>query len=245
MEPSLLTTGLLGHVERLRRTLGRLVLVLLGSTLLAYPFAPRLLHLLKQPLGATLVMYAPLEGFLAYITVSLAAGFLLTSPLLLYEVHRFLRGVCGLPPRAALGGTAAAGGLFLLGVAFCYGVILPVTLRFLLGYGGGRIAPGISVRKYLSLVLGLAAACGALFELPLLALVLQRLGLLSAAFLARHRRYAVLLGAIATAILTPTPDAFTMSILLVPVLGLYEVSILVLRWAERRAARDNGSAAPA
>jgi sec-independent protein translocase protein TatC len=233
-EPTILTTGLLAHVEHLRRTLFRLVIVLVLTSLAAYPFAQHLLHFVKQPLGATLVMYAPLEGFLAYIKVSLAAGFLLTSPFLLYEVKRFLQGVCQLRPWLALVATAATAGLFLVGVSFCYGVILPVTLNFLLSYGGSNIAAGISVSKYLSLALGLATICGMIFELPLVTLVLYRLDFISIAFLTQNRRYAVMLSAVATAILTPTPDAFTMSMLLVPLLGLYEVSILLLRIAERR-----------
>jgi len=233
-EPTILTTGLLAHVENLRRTLFRLVMVFLLTSLAAYPFAQHLLHFVKQPLGATLVMYAPLEGFLGYIKVSFATGFLLTAPLLLYEVKRFLQYVCRLRPRLALLGTAATAGLFLLGVSFCYVVILPVTLNFLLSYGGDNIAAGISVSKYLSLTLGLAAVCGTIFELPLVTLVLYWLDFINIAFLTENRRYAVVLSAVATAILTPTPDAFTMSMLLLPLLGLYEVSILLLRIAERR-----------
>lgn len=233
-QPSILTTGLLARVEHLRRTVFRLVIILILTSLVAYPFAEYLLHFIKRPLNAKLTIYAPLEGFLGYIKVSIAAGFLLTSPLLLYEVKRFLQHACRMRPRAALGGMLVTAGLFLVGVSFCYVVILPVTLGFLLSYGGDNIAAGISVTKYLSLILGLAAACGVIFELPVVTLVLHRLGLISMAFLTDNRRYAVLLAAVATAILTPTPDAFTMTLLLVPLLGLYEISILVLRIAERR-----------
>ena len=233
-QPSILTTGLLARVENLRRTVFRVVIILILASLAAYPFAEYLLHFIKQPLNAKLTIYAPLEGFLGYIKVSIAAGFLFTSPLLLYEVKRFLQHVCRMSSRAALGGTVATAGLFLVGVSFCYVVLLPITLGFLLSYGGETIAPGISVTKYLSLILGLAAACGVMFELPLVTLVLHRLGLISIAFLTENRRYAVLLAAIATAILTPTPDAFTMTMLLVPLLGLYEISILLLRVVERR-----------
>jgi sec-independent protein translocase protein TatC len=136
----------------------------------------------------------------------------------------------------ALLGTLATAGLFCIGVSFCYLVIMPVTLNFLLSYGGDNIAAGISVNKYLSLTLGLSAACGVIFELPLVTLILQQLGLVRAAFLAQYRRYAIVLSAIVTAVLTPTPDAFTMSLVLVPLLSLYEISILLLRIAERRQA---------
>ncbi len=233
-EPSILTTGLFGKLENFRRRVFRLVITLLVMTLVAYPFAEYLLHVLKQPLGAPLVMYAPLEGFLGHLKVALAAGLLLTSPLVLYELKRFLQTVCRFPSHVALIGTSVAAGLFGIGVSFCYLVILPVTLNFLLGYGSDTIAAGISVSKYLSLTLGLAAACGMIFELPLVAKILHRLDIVSIAFLANNRRYAVLLSAIATAILTPTPDAYTMSMLLVPLIGLYEISIIVLRITEYR-----------
>ncbi len=233
-EPSILTTGLFGQIEVIRRRVFRLVIALVAMTLAAYPFAVHLLHFIKQPLPGPLVIYAPLEGFLGHLKVSLAAGMILISPLILYELKRFLQTVCRFPSRSAWMGTGVAAGLFGVGVSFCYLVILPVTLRFLLGFGGENIDAGISVSKYLSLTLGLAAACGAIFELPLVARVLHRLGLISIAFLANNRRYAILLSAVFTAILTPTPDAYTMSMLLVPLIGLYEISIIVLRIVEYR-----------
>jgi sec-independent protein translocase protein TatC len=239
-EPRILTTGLLGRVEDVRHGIFRLGFVFLLGAIVAYPFAGRLLHLLKQPLQGQLVMYAPLEGFMGYVKVALAAGFLLTAPLMLYEVKRLLQNLCQLPRSVAIGGTVAAGGLFLTGVTFCYLAILPVTLRFLLSYGGDNITAGISVSNYLSLTLGLSAACGVMFELPLVVLILHRLGLLSIAFLTQNRRYAILLATVVTAIVTPTPDAFTLSMLLGPMLALYEVSILLMRLSERR---ERGKAA--
>ena len=176
---------------------------------------------------------------MGYIKVSVATGVLIISPLIFYEIKRFLETVCRMPHKMAVGGTVASGGLFLLGVVFCYAVMMPVTLGFLLSYGGDTIAAGISVSKYLALALTLAAVCGIMFELPLVTLVLHRLGLISIAFLTENRRYAILIAAVATAILTPTPDAFTMTLLLVPLLALYEVSIIVLRVVERHQSHDH------
>jgi len=234
-EPSFLTTGLFGQIEVIRRRVYHLAILLVAATLAAYPFATYLLHFIKQPLGAyPLVMYAPLEGFLGHLKVAFATGIILISPLILYELKRFLQTVCRFPPRTAWIGTSVAAGLFAIGISFCYLVILPVTLQFLLGYGGDNIAAGISVSKYLSLTLGLAAASGVMFELPLVFRILHQLGLISITFLTNNRRYAILISAVFTAILTPTPDAYTMSMLLVPLIGLYEVSIIVLRIAEYR-----------
>lgn len=233
-EPRLLTSDVFASLEYVRWSVLRLLIVFAVASAVAYPLAPHLLHALTRPLGASLVMYAPLEGLMGYVTVSMTTSLCLLAPLLLYEVNRLLRLVGGLSPRVALGSTVAAGGLFALGAGFCYVVILPVTLRFLLSFGGENVEAGISVSRYLSMTLGLAAACGMTFELPLVTLILHRLGFISVTFLTEHRRYAILLGAILTAIITPTPDAFTMGSLLLPMLALYEMSIVLMRLAERR-----------
>ena len=93
-EPSILTTGLFAQIESVRRTIYRLVIVLVATLLVAYPFAKYVLSFVKQPLGASLVMYAPLKEFLGYIKVSIATGVLLASPLVLYEINRFLKVAC-------------------------------------------------------------------------------------------------------------------------------------------------------
>lgn len=237
-KPQLLTTDLFASLEQVRRSALRLAIVFAVASAVAYPLAPYLLHLLARPLGAPLIMYAPLEGLMGYVTISMSASGCLVAPLLLYEMYRLLRAVSQVPPRIALWSTVAAGSLFVVGALFCYLVILPVTLHFLLSFGGDNIEAGISVSRYLAMTLGLAAACGLVFELPLVTLLLHYLGLLSVAFLAEHRRYAILIGAVITAIITPTPDALTMSTLFLPLLGLYEISIVLMRLAERRRSRS-------
>lgn len=233
-EPQLLTANFFSHSERVRWAVLRLVLVFVGSSLLACPFAPQLMQVLAQPLGKQLVMYAPMEGLLGYVTIALTTGGIITGPFVLYELYRLLRVVGAFSHLAALASVLSAGGLFLLGASFCYLVILPVTLRFLLSFGGDNISAGIAVSRYLSLTLGLSSTCGLIFELPLVVMLLYQLGLIRLELLTSNRRYAILIGAILTAILTPTPDAFTMSAMLLPLLALYEVSILLVRLAMRR-----------
>src|SRR5713101_138539 len=109
-EPRPLTSDFLASLEHVRRSVLRLAIVFAVASAVAYPLAPHLLHFLARPLGTPLVMYAPLEGFMGYVTVSMTTSVCLLAPLLLYEVNRLLR-VCGLPPRVALGSTTAAGGL--------------------------------------------------------------------------------------------------------------------------------------
>ena len=232
-QPGILGAGLLARMQQMRSTVFRLVIVFLGASLLAYPFASHLLGLLARPLGMKLVMYAPMEGFLGYITVALATGFCLSAPYFLYTLGRILRAI-GLSPRMTRRCTVAAGALFLVGASFCYFVVLPVTLRFLLSFGGENLDTGIAVSRYLWLTLGLSTTCGCIFELPLVVVILHTMGLLSREALTQNRRYAVLASAIFTAILTPTPDAFTMSALLLPMIALYEVSIILVRIAEAK-----------
>ena len=236
-QPGILDTGLLARMQQVRSTLFRLVIVFLGTSLLAYPFASHLLGLLARPLGMKLVMYAPMEGFLGHITVALATGFCLSAPFFLYTLGRMLRTI-GLSPRMTRRCTVAAGALFLVGASFCYFVVLPVTLRFLLSFGGENLDTGIAVSRYLWLTLGLSTTCGFIFELPLVVIILHTMGVLSREILTQNRRYAMLASAVLTAILTPTPDAFTMSALLLPLIALYEVSIILVRIAEAKQESD-------
>src|ERR687884_747508 len=156
-EPRLLTTDLFDALEHVRRSVLRLAIVFAIATAVAYPLAPHLLHFLTRPLGAPLIMYAPLEGFMSYVTISMTTSICLLTPLLLYEVNRLLRTVGGLSPRVARSSTIAAGGLFALGAGFCYVVILPVTLRFLLSFGGENVEAGDPLSRALSLFPGLSA----------------------------------------------------------------------------------------
>src|SRR3989442_7806915 len=107
-EPRLLASDLFGLLEQVRRSVLRLAIVFAVASALAYPLAPHLLHFLTRPLGAPLIIYAPLEGFMSYVTISMTTSVCLLAPLLLYEVHRLLRAVRGLRPRAALSSTVAA-----------------------------------------------------------------------------------------------------------------------------------------
>src|SRR5206468_6667659 len=97
-EPRLLTSDVLASLEYVRRSVLRLLIVFAVASAVAYPLAPHLLHLLTRPLGAPLVMYAPLEGFMGYVTVSMTTSICLLAPLLLFAVYRILRSVCCMYP---------------------------------------------------------------------------------------------------------------------------------------------------
>ncbi|MBI3615160.1 MAG: twin-arginine translocase subunit TatC [Candidatus Omnitrophica bacterium] len=223
------TLPVLQHLEELRKRLWvGLGAVVLGTTA-SFVWAGRILAWLKKPAGdalPSLAFFSPTEGVVAYLKVAFLAGFVLAMPILLYEAWAFIRP--GLSPRERRYGIHFIGWgslLFLAGVAFAYGVLLPTALHFLLGFGTESLVPVISVSRYLGFVTTVLLASGAVFELPLGIFLLTRVGVITPGMLRARWRIAFLGMTIAAAILTPTPDVVNMTLLWVPLLVLYGISI--------------------
>jgi len=123
---------------------------------------------------------------------------------------------------------------FLGGAAFGYFVVFPPAFRFLIGYSSEFLEPMPAVSEYFSLALRLLLAFGAVFELPVLMVFLAKIGLVDAPFLARNRKYAVLFAFIIAAILTPTPDVVNQLFMAGPLIVLYEISIVGVRFFVRK-----------
>ncbi len=117
---------------------------------------------------------------------------------------------------------------FLGGAAFGYYVVFPPAFRFLVGYSSDFLMPMPAVKEYFSLSLRLLIAFGLVFELPVFMVLLSRLGVIDAAFLRKHRRYAILFAFVIAAILTPTPDVINQCLMAVPLIVLYEISIIAV-----------------
>ena len=129
-------------------------------------------------------------------------------------------------------------GFFLLGMAFCYFLILPLTLRFLYEFNGSiDIAANISFSYYMNFVLGMLVAFGAVFEMPVLSYLLSRLGILKPSLLISGRKYAILIIFFIAAVITP-PDVLSQIMTGIPMIGLYELSILVSRRAAAKRAAE-------
>jgi sec-independent protein translocase protein TatC len=126
--------------------------------------------------------------------------------------------------------------LFYLGASFCCFVTLPFGIRFLLGYQSAHLKPMISVGKYISFCAGFIFAFGLIFELPLILALLSYLRIVKVSFLTRNRRYAILLIAILSAVLTPTPDFFNMALMGGPLYLLFEIGVLLAKVIERKRA---------
>ena len=231
-----------GHLEELRRRLWVCVgAILLGSGL-SFAWTGQLIDWLKRPAGALLprlTFFSPPEALLAYMKVAVMAGLVLCVPIVLSQLWAFVRP--GLARKERSHGLAFiwwGSALFLAGGAFAYWVILPVSLRFLLAFGGGQLEPVISISRYLSFTTMVILACGVVFQWPLVVFLLAKLGVIRPQALRRKWRHAVVGMVVVGAILTPTTDVATLMLMTVPMLVLYEVSIWIARIAALRPRRD-------
>jgi sec-independent protein translocase protein TatC len=230
---------LAGHLEELRRRLAIALAAFLAATALSLSQAERLLGWLRRPAEGMLPSFAfftPAEPLLAYVRVGVLAGVILAMPIILGQLWGFVRS--GLTPRErALGAVFIWWGSAqcLAGAAFAYWVLAPASLRILLGIGRRILQPVISIDAYVSFVTALVGWCALVFELPVVLVVLARLGIVTPEWLRQQRPYALLVLVIIAAIITPTTDPLSLLLMAAPLALLYELSIVVTRLAWRRA----------
>lgn len=197
------------------------------------------LTFLKRANPTDLVFLAPAEAFWMYMKVSLIAGLVLAMPVIFWQVWRFISpGLHKKEKRMAVPFVGITTTLFFLGTGFCFLIVLPFAMNFLLNFRTESLTPMISVERYVDFCLKFILAFGVIFELPVVIVFLSRLGIVSPDSLARNRKYAVLLAFVAAALLTPTPDAFNQTLMAVPIMVLYESGILAARIMGKRKAEE-------
>ena len=226
--------GALGH---LRRGLLLMVLVVIGWGILLYPFSKSVLRYLQINLQENLVAFGIPEAFLSLLKLTLYGSLFLSVPVIFYQVWKSFSPLFhskGL--KSPFSVLLVAIFLFYLGASFCCFVTLPFGIRFLLGYQSAHLKPMISVGKYVSFCAGFIFAFGLIFELPLILALLSYLRIVKVSFLTRNRRYAILLIAILSAVLTPTPDVFNMTLMGGPLYLLFEIGVLLAKIIERKRA---------
>jgi sec-independent protein translocase protein TatC len=222
---------LIEHLEELRSRILKVGIAFIVAAVLAGFFIDDIFRLLLEPSGLTeLNFLGPAQGLLTDIKLVLFSAFLLTLPVLIYQGWMFVAPAVGEVGRVTtyvLVGMSSS--LFLLGVAFGYIVVLPIGLQFLLGYAPDRYNEVITADTYLPFVTRFLLAFGIVFELPAASYVGAKLGLLTADFLKRYRRHALIVNAILAAALTPGQDPFSMILMAIPMVLMYELSILIAR----------------
>jgi len=234
----------LDHLEDLRWTLIKCVIALGAAVSLCLFFVRELLQVLYQPLIWAKICDSPQDFLVAIEVVSpwsvafkvgIYGGLLLSIPLMLYFVGQFILPALTKKERGYLWPAFAAGGvMFLAGVAFCYFVLMPQTLAITWQFGtylGWKMQ--WTVQSYVSFVVRFSIAMGLGFELPVLILILVRLGVLSSATLRRFRRHVIVINVIAAAAITPGSDLLSLALVAGPMCLLYEACIWIA-WLMRR-----------
>lgn len=221
------------HLEELRRRLLIAIVAFAAGTLASFLFVETILGILIRPVtavGEQVVFLAPTEAFFVRVKVAALAGVLLSLPVVLYQVWRFVSvGLTQRERRSTVTLLPVSLLLFVAGGAFAFFAILPVGVRFLLGYRTEALVPMISIGAYTSFATAFVLSFGLVFQLPVVVLFLARLGIVTPASLARGRRYALLGIAAISAVLTPGGDVVSMGMMAVPTYLLYEISIWVAR----------------
>lgn len=186
--------------------------------------------------------YAPLqavgtaEKFTSYMTVALGVGVVLAMPMIVYQLIAFISpGLRNKEKRIVFLALPFVTAFFLVGLAFGWFVTVPVAIRFLIGFGDTTlIATQPTISDFLRTVTVLLLVNGSIFELPLVIFVLAFLGLVTAEQLGSYRRYTVIILTVIAAIITPTGDPVNLMLLAVPMYLLYELGVLMARFAPRR-----------
>jgi sec-independent protein translocase protein TatC len=217
-------------LDSLRKVLIQSSIVIFLFSSVAYFFSLRILVFLRARTGVTLAAFGIPETFIALLTLSLATGLIAAVLFIFYRVlSEFAFLFSSFSRRMMLGFWVSSMLLFIAGAVFCLGLTLPYGVRFLLSFKTPYLEPVISVKKFVSFCFLFVFGFGCIFELPLVMILLARLGLVQARMLARHRRYAILGISIISAILTPTPDIFNMALMGVPLYFLYEIGLIGMR----------------
>lgn len=238
------------HLAELRSRLVKSVLAVALAFAGCFSVVEEIFAILSAPLrrleipGLALIGTAVTEAFFMKMKVAFAAALIVASPVLLWQLWQFIApGLYEHEKRYTRSFVLFGSIFFLAGAAFCYFIVIQEGLGFLLHrYEVIEIQPLLQVGDYLSLVTRLVLAFGVMFELPVLAFFLARVGVIDHTFLIRHIRYAMIAIALLAAVLTP-PDLISQVLLMLPLALLYGLSIAVAylaRWRMMRAERKAG-----
>jgi len=217
------------HLQELRRRILWILFILVFFSIVSYPLTPSLLSKIKRDLlrGSSLVVLSPQEAIMVYIKISLLLGFTLSLPFIIFHSWRFIApGLVEREKRLFLCIVTSSILLFLLGAGFAYFFLLPITLRFLLEVANWTAVPMLSLDRTINFILLIILISGLIFQLPLVVGILTRLSLVNYKVLSSKRRYVILLAFIISALITD-PSMVTQILVAIPIIILYEISILV------------------
>lgn len=226
------------HLDDLRRGIA----VSLGSVaavaVIVWFFSENLVAWITEParrvIDGPLYFFSPADAFMIRIQISLVFGLLIASPVIAARIWLFVApALFAHEKKAVLPWAAATAALFLMGATFGYCFILPTSLQFTMSYATAALQPMISIREYVSFAGDIVLASGVAFDFPVVVVAVVAMGLVKTATLAKFRRHAWVVIAVIAAILTP-PDVTSQLLLGIPMLVLFEASLVVAKLFEKR-----------
>ena len=225
------------HLDELRRRIWYVLVVAVLAAVACFCFKEQLFAVVMYPKPADmqLINVELTQQFLTHMRVALWAGLLIVSPYVLYQLFAFVApGLYQTVRRLAVRAVGSGYLLFLAGVALNYFVIFPFTVRFLGGYQvSAEVANTITLSSYVSVLGVMSLVMGVVFELPVLCWLLAKIGVLKADFMKHYRRHAIVVIVILGAIITPTGDPFTLTLVALPIYLLWELSILIVKHTQK------------
>lgn len=250
-----------GHLEVLRRMLFRILIVAAILAVMIFCFKDWTFSMLLAPSESDFCLYRWIESFFAlvgydfrftnfevdliatdlssqfmtHISTSLYLGLLSASPYILFELFRFISpALYDNERRYSIPFLLTIYALFIIGVLMSYYILFPISFRFLGTYSvAAKVHSTITLDSYVSTFVTLTLVMGVIFQLPVVAFLLSKLGIIESAMLAKYRRHALLIIMIVAAIITP-PDLMTLVLVTIPLYVLYEISIVVARRVEKK-----------
>ncbi|MEW6738735.1 MAG: twin-arginine translocase subunit TatC [Nitrospirota bacterium] len=252
------------HLGELRKRITISLVALLATFMVAFNYSEEIFKFIMFPLrynldfsvknmyvhfvpqdklqNTKLVFLAPAEAFWMNLKVSFVAGLMLSLPVMFHQLWKFISpGLLPKERRYVIPFIFSATGLFLFGAAFCFFIVLPLAMGFLLTYKvGDFLMPMLSVGQYVDFCLKFILSFGAVFELPIIIIFLTKMGIVTPKTLAKNRKYAVLIAFVLAAFLTPTPDAFNQILMALPIILLYEIGIWISPLFVKKEAKTEG-----
>lgn len=237
--------GFLDHLEELRwRIIKALIGVVLGAVVTGIFIDWIMDNILFAPAKMTvpplsIINLRPYGQFLIYMEVILIGGAVISVPNIIYQIWKFVEPALKPSERKYVTSVVLFTTFcFLTGVVFSYYLMLPAALGFFANFGSTIIENKISADEYMSFILSMVLAAGIVFELPMLSFFLSKIGLLKPSFMRKYRKHAVVAILLLAAIVTPGPDITSQLMLGIPLLFLYELSIIICKYSQKKSSES-------
>ena len=220
--------SLVGHLSELRKRLIIIAVAVIVGTCISYYYVDLLLEILLKPAGKLYYM-RPTEAFFTYMKVSVVGGLVIAAPIILHQIWLFVKPALTVREKQLSNWILpVAIGLFGIGIVFSYFLVLPAAVKFFMGFATDELQPMFSIGQYMDFVLSFVLPFGFIFELPLILIILGYFNLITSRFLKTKRKIFILISFIIGAVISPTPDMFSQTMIALPMILLYETSLFVL-----------------